>query len=95
MTHYELPGGTLELIANIKAVSALDDPKTNQSRYDAVPGDLAHNFIGGQPVLVTPARTEWVMLISHINGAPVTRAKYTTQALRNTAITTITTALTT
>lgn len=95
-THFAGPVAPLsELIANIKSVSALDDPQTIQSRYDGAPGNLANNFIGGAPTLVTPARTAYYMVISHVNGQPATKWEYTTLILRDAAIDDLNTALTT
>ena len=95
-THFAGPVAPLsELIENVKSISALDDPQTIQSRYDGAPGNLANNFIGGAPTLVTPARTAYYMVISHVNGQPATKWKYATAALRNTAVTDLNTALTT
>jgi len=95
-THFAGPVAPLsELIANIKSVSALDDPQTIQSRYDGLPGTAANSYIGGAPTLVTPARTAYYMVISHVNGQPETKWKYATSTLRNTAVTNLNTALTT
>lgn len=95
-THFAGPVAPLsELITNIKSVSALDDPQTIQSRYDGAPGNLANNFIGGAPTLVTPARTAYYMIIGHVNGQPDTKWQYATSTLRNAAVTALNTALTT
>lgn len=94
-THFAGPNAQVELIANISGVSALDDPKTNQSRYDGLPGTVANNYIGGEPTLVTPARTAYYMVISHVNGQPASKWEYTTLALRDTAVDDLNTALTT